>query len=125
MKDTVTDQFDAQIPSADALRLHMGEMTPDEVLVAKSAYRLALTKALVPQETIGKLIQTLENAEGGLRDLARFADEHGSCSSHAIEHVAAEISKVLKSPGVRFIPRKDSRVDAEASRNRQPSFPSR
>lgn len=125
MKDTVTDQFDAQIPSADALRLHMGEMTPDEVLVAKSAYRLALTKAPVSEETIGRLIQALERAEKGLQDLARFADEHGSCSPHAIGHVAADISRVLKSPEVRFIPRMVSPEAGGESPVPRPSFPFR
>jgi hypothetical protein len=32
----------ASVPDAETLRLHLGELTPDEVCVAKAAYRLAL-----------------------------------------------------------------------------------
>lgn len=94
------------LPTPSTMRLHMGELTEEELLVAQSAYRLALTQAPVSSDTAEKLIQTLERAEEGLHGLAKFADEHGSCSSHALEHVAADIARVLASPEVRFIPRK-------------------
>ena len=106
MKNTVIDHSSDKIPNPQTMRLHMGELTGEEVLVAQSAYRLALAKDPISEDTVGKLIQILERAQEGLKELARFADEHGSCSSHALEHVAADIARVLASPEVRFIPRK-------------------
>lgn len=125
MKDFTIDQFAGRIPDADTLRLHMGEMSLDEALIAQAAYRLALVQSTVSESTVGKLIQALERAEEGLRELSRFAGEHGSCSSSAIEHVAANISQVLSSPEVRLIPRKVSQAKVSASDRRSPSFSSR
>ena len=39
-----------ELPSNDHLRLHLGEMTAQEMRTAKAAYRLALTETLTQQQ---------------------------------------------------------------------------
>lgn len=67
MPQPVTDALDPDMP-ADQLRLHMGELTPNEVLVARAAIRWANTRNVQPV-TDAERQQALDYADGMIERL--------------------------------------------------------
>lgn len=72
--------------SADQLRLHMGEMTPEEVLVAKAAYRLGFHHRMTRQSLRGEFEHWLET--DGISILSAHERENlyrAFCAGRAIQ----------------------------------------
>ena len=77
MTTSTTNTAARELPSNDHLRLHLGEMTAQEMRTAKAAYRLALTETLTQQQGGEQEVawQSIETAEAEF--LTNLADKGG------------------------------------------------